>query len=178
MFPNDSPLRFQQRTASTLRTATDLWRNSCGSWFDGTLPSVDARLARCDQLLHQLRQAGISQHAAAVELTGDRDVLVNLRSSMLNAHQDRVAEEAVVLASLDPQMLVEARAFVRENADAVPVPLEMAERAQFFAARYTDDDTARVFAATCVKVAAAIPQETVQHTAAMVEDFDDHHLFL
>lgn len=156
MFPNASPLHFQQRTASTLRAATERWHTSSGNWFDGTLSSVDARLARCDQLIHQLTQAGPNYHSAASELREDREAIVGLRGSMLNAHQDRVVEDSVVLASLDPQMLIEARAYVRENLDVVRVPTEMRERAAFFAARYTDEDTARVFAATCVKVAAAV----------------------
>jgi hypothetical protein len=179
MFPNASPARSQRRTALALQTAANNWYASAGSWFDGTLISVDARLARVDKLIHALRQAGPGYAGRASEFTEERQVIAELRESMLNAHQDR---EVVRIASYPDTAheinLVEARAFVRDNIEAAHWPDEMRDRARRHAERVEPRASADLFAETCLRVAATVPRPTVERTASVVQDFDDHHLFL
>lgn len=180
MFDNAFRERTTARTMTALNSDLTDWRDADGGWFDGTVASVDRRIAQASSLLHRLHQAGITGYGAVSELTADRENLGELRISMLNAHSDRVAEhrEPTGPRSFSSATLIEARAYVRDNIEAAHVPDEMRERALFWASARMSEAHARQFAAACVEVASTVPRPQPQHTAAMVADFDDHHLFL
>lgn len=180
MFDNAFRDRIAARSAQTLYSALDDWRDSDGGWFTGTVASVDARLAKLDSLIHRFRQSGPLGYGILAELGGERESLTELRHSMLNGHQDRVAAAPTVVypEAAHEINMVAARDFVRRNIEVAHVPTEMRERARFHAERVEPKADANLFAETCVRVAATVPRAPVQRVAATVEDFDDHHLFL
>ena len=45
----------RQRTATSFDRALATYTKVAESWFDGTVQSVDRRLAQCDRLLHTAR---------------------------------------------------------------------------------------------------------------------------
>lgn len=179
MFDNAFRARTAARTTQALYSALDDWRDSDGGWFNGTVASVDSRLGTADSLLHRFRQAGLSGYGIVAELSADRDSLTELRHSMLNAHTDRDVTKDVRLASIPERLMIQARAYVRDNIEVAHVPDEMRDRARHYWASTRDDGmSAQIFAQACVDVAAQVPRPQPQRTAATVADFDDHHLFL
>lgn len=86
----------RSRTETSFRTAMTAYTQAAESWFDGTPGSIDARLARCQRLLHAARatvgrvslaDAGMYLHATE-ELTADRQALTELRHSLLTGAAD------------------------------------------------------------------------------------------
>jgi hypothetical protein len=81
---------------------TTQWRREAETWFDGSVDSVDRRLAACDRLLATSREAityggvgpGTARHLAAVEdLTAQRRVLAELRHDLITGASDREARD-------------------------------------------------------------------------------------
>jgi hypothetical protein len=96
MFSNgprsQSTAEYARNRAARQLTATTQYQANGENWFDGSLDSVDARLAVCDKLLHQARTAigvGGLGNPAAIEriasLETDRQGLSELRSDLLTA---------------------------------------------------------------------------------------------
>lgn len=179
MFDNAFRERTAARTMTALNNDLDSWRDVDGGWFDGTVASVDRRIAQASSLLHRLHQAGITGYGSVSELTADRESLGELRISMLNGHQDRSTFVTPQAHDVQHQMnMVAARAFVRENIEAAHVPEELAERARRYASLHEPRADADAFAATCLRVASQIPQQKTASGPQTFEDFDDQHLFL
>lgn len=175
MFPNASPAQQAQKTAARLHTAIEGWRSTADSWFDGTPAAVNRRIAGCDALIHRLRSAGTHTSGTVSELVADREYLVGLHHSMNNAHQDRELPARRTAASRNPRVIVEARAFVRENLNAIHAPAEIRERALRHADRHGMGSD---FVASCVEIAKSVPPPRMASAPTMVEDFPDHGLFM
>lgn len=87
----------RQRTATSFDRALATYTKVAESWFDGTVQSVDRRLAQCDRLLHTARatvaRMTISDSnrylAAAERLSDDRRVLEGLRDDLLTGASNR-----------------------------------------------------------------------------------------
>lgn len=87
----------RQRTATSFDRALSAYTKTAESWFDGTVQSVDRRLAQCDRLLHTARatvaRMTISDSnrylAAAERLSDDRRVLEGLRDDLLTGASNR-----------------------------------------------------------------------------------------
>lgn len=164
------------RTAETLRTALEGWRSTADSWFDGTPGSISSRVAGCDRLIHQLRQAGPGYHGTIAEMASTRSQLADMRNSLLHqANQDRDAGHRQGAAA-DARHVNAARAFVRENIEAAHVPEELQIRAARHADLHSIDSS---FVATVLRVAAALPrpQKTASAPTSFA-DFDDQLMFL
>lgn len=93
----DSSARSHQVTASRLRTSYQAYTANADSWFDGTVASVDTRLARSTKLLHAARTAagthglGRGYLTVVADLEADRTALTALRHDLLTAASDREA---------------------------------------------------------------------------------------
>ena len=87
----------RQRTATSFDRQMTAYTKAAESWFDGTVGSVDRRLAQCERLLHQTRfhtaRMGINDSArylaAADSLNADREVLAGLRDDLLTGGANR-----------------------------------------------------------------------------------------
>ena len=88
----------RQHTAASFSQVLQRYANKSESWFDGSVGSVDARLAQCDQLLHSARFtvarlsiADAGRYLRAVEtLDADRRSLLALRDDLLTGASNRV----------------------------------------------------------------------------------------
>lgn len=185
MFPNASPIKAAARTAAALNQQLEGYRATVGSWYDGTPPSVDARIAHCDRLIHRLRTAGIGHQGTEAELVDDRRVLVGLKHGLYDVERQRALSEVTlgavptaVTAARDKVNMIAARAFVREHIEVAHVPTELAERARRHAALHEPHVDAEGFAHTCLRVAATVPAPTTVQTASVIEDFPDYGLFV
>ena len=86
----------RQRTATSFDRALSGYTKTAESWFDGTVGSVDRRLAQCDRLLHTTRatvaRMTISDSnrylIAGEKLSDDRRVLEGLREGLLTGAKD------------------------------------------------------------------------------------------
>ena len=86
----------RQRTATSFDRALSVYTKTAESWFDGTVGSVDRRLAQCDRLLHTTRatvaRMTISDSnrylIAGEKLSDDRRVLEGLREGLLTGAKD------------------------------------------------------------------------------------------
>lgn len=85
---------YRQKFANSGRPATQ-WHREAEVWFDGSIESVDRRLAMCDRLLatsrRSLAEEGFTaKHLAAVDgLDRQRGALEDLRHQLLTAGADR-----------------------------------------------------------------------------------------
>jgi hypothetical protein len=121
---------YRQKLADSGRPATQ-WHREAEVWFDGSVESVDRRIAMCDRLLatsrRSLAEEGFTaKHLAAVDgLDRQRGALEDLRHQLLTAGADR--EELLergreLQATLRPQdrrwVELEATRFARDNQGA------------------------------------------------------------
>ena len=87
----------RQRTATSFDRQMTAYTRQAESWFDGSVSSVDRRLAHCDRLLHQTRahtarmdiQEAARYLRAAELLNSDREVLAGLRDDLLTGGANR-----------------------------------------------------------------------------------------
>ena len=99
----------RQRTATSFDRALATYTKVAESWFDGTVQSVDRRLAQCDRLLHTARatvaRMTISDSnrylAAAERLSDDRRVLEGLRDDLLLLMLVTLGVLAVIVVLVD-----------------------------------------------------------------------------
>lgn len=90
--------RARQQAGVDTNTAA-IWHREANQWFDGTLSSVDRRLAMCNTLLAHSREAvgkeGASrQHLAAIsDLQVAQSHLQGLREDLLTASQNKESAE-------------------------------------------------------------------------------------
>ena len=89
-----------ERTASGLRRIKASWESSADSWFDGSVDSVDRRIALCERLIHKASAATgrlldrpESSHymKLASDLQADHQALSQMRRDLLTAAFDREA---------------------------------------------------------------------------------------
>lgn len=88
----------RQRTASSFDKQQQRYAADAEKWFDGSVGSVDRRLASCENLLHRARftVARMSLNdshrylEAAQSLDADRRVLQALRDDLLTGGANRV----------------------------------------------------------------------------------------
>jgi len=97
----DARVLERQRTADSFRTAASRYAAAEEAWFDGSVGSIDARLAQCDRLLHAAHIAvsrtpldSASYLNSLNRLKNDRQALASLREDMLNGGQFRQATPA------------------------------------------------------------------------------------
>lgn len=87
---------YRQKLADSGQTA-DQWHRSSSTWFDGSVESVDHRLAMCNLLLARSEEAlakdlGNHKHlAAVVDLQSSQAHLRGLRRDLLTASTDKEA---------------------------------------------------------------------------------------
>ena len=126
----------------TFTAALSDFRKDSDSWFDGSVGSVDRRLARCARLLHDAESAAgedPAKHLAVIaELSADRTALKNLRTDLLNGanqwetrYAPRTAARKQDLTNAERRWVtLESARFYAEQADARHDVTEMAERAR------------------------------------------------
>lgn len=177
MFRDATHRQTQLKESAT--DALEAWR-AASNWFDGSIESIDRRVAACSALTHRLGSAGI--FAAMDEIAAERAAAVNLRQGLLNGHE-RVAAAAPTRS--DAPMTVEARAFVREHLDVAHAPEELTYRARRHAANLTYDQPAAradaiadAFVASVTRVAATVPRQATAAAVTSVPDFDDSLMFM
>lgn len=93
----DSRTLDRQRTATSFDRQMAAYTNAAEKWFDGSVGSVDRRLAQCDRLLHMTRahtarmdiQEAARYLRAAELLNSDREVLAGLRDDLLTGGANR-----------------------------------------------------------------------------------------
>ena len=86
-----------QRTAASFDKAQERYAATTETWFNGSVGSVDKRLAACDKLIHSARftvaRLPISDAQryleAAEDLNSDRRALLALRDDLLNGASNR-----------------------------------------------------------------------------------------
>lgn len=87
----------RHRTASAFDAALEYYAAAKETWFNGSVDSIDQRLASCDKLLHSARatvarlsiaDSGRYLHAAE-ELDADRQALASLRADLLTGASGR-----------------------------------------------------------------------------------------
>jgi hypothetical protein len=84
------------KTHQSFRTALSDYHKTAESWFDGSVGSIDRRLAKVDRLLHHIRAtvarldfgSSAAYLSAAQQLSADRKALVAQRADMLNGYAD------------------------------------------------------------------------------------------
>lgn len=87
----------RQRTATSFDRQMTAYTKAAESWFDGTVGSVDRRLAHCDRLLHaasfhtaRLAMTDGNRYLQATDqLRSDREVLAGLRDDLLTGGANR-----------------------------------------------------------------------------------------
>ena len=91
-----------ERTASGIRRIKASWESSADSWFDGSVDSVDRRIALCERLIHKASAATgrlldrpESGHymKLASDLQADHAALTQMRRDLLTAAMDRDPDE-------------------------------------------------------------------------------------
>lgn len=123
-----------------------VWRREAEVWFDGSIESVDRRLAMCDRLLASARQAmgedgfTAGRLAAVDDLGRQREALDGLRCQLLTAGADIEAPTEVLpegkLSHRDLRWVaLEAPKFFRANHSAVAD--ELRTRAKNYAELHT-----------------------------------------
>jgi hypothetical protein len=174
------------------------WRREAETWFDGSVESVDRRLAACDRLLTASRatlsrdgiRADTRKHLAAIEdLEAQRVVLTGLRRDLLTEASDRefTAAHATASPTLDAAdrryVDLEAPKFFRANSD-VPVD-ELATRARHHAelqtSTFTKQRSRAVTAAFVEKVTQlrrVAPRPRVASVPARSQDFPPELMFM
>ena len=134
---------YRQKLANSGRPA-DVWHRTADTWFDGSIESVDRRLAACNHLLSASEKAvaeeGFSaRHLAAIsELQQSQGALEGLRRKLLTAASD-YEEPILAPATADPHLArqdrrwvaLEGAKFFRSHSD-VPMD-ELQIRARNFA---------------------------------------------
>lgn len=86
-----------QRTAASFDKGRERYAETAESWFNGSVGSVDKRLAACDKLIHNARftvarlPTSDAQRylEAAEDLSSDRRALLALRDDLLNGASNR-----------------------------------------------------------------------------------------
>lgn len=87
-----------ERTAARVREILSNWESSTDGWFDGSVESIDNRLAQCKRLANICREAavrmmdhrdGIRYAAITTDLEYDRRSLEVMRRDLLTAASDR-----------------------------------------------------------------------------------------
>lgn len=87
-----------ERTAAKVRELVSNWESSTDSWFDGSVESIDNRLAQCKKFANVCREAtmrlmnhrdGIRYAAITTDLDIDRRSLEAMRRDLLTAATDR-----------------------------------------------------------------------------------------
>lgn len=68
-----------QHVAASIRLATDTWNATAEGWFDGTVHSVDRRIATGRALRHQAHAAGFEYAATVMEMDRQLGQLASLR---------------------------------------------------------------------------------------------------
>jgi hypothetical protein len=77
-----------------LRTALNRYGQNYDNWFDGSVGSIDARLAACARLLHEARSIAADRVAflpIVSELEADQAALTEKRGELITGAQDREA---------------------------------------------------------------------------------------
>lgn len=93
----DSGLRHRQITASSFTQAFKQYTAAAESWFDGSIGSIDKRLAACDKLIHSARSTVARLNVtdshgyltASQHLASDREALAGLREDLLTGGAGR-----------------------------------------------------------------------------------------
>ena len=170
------------QTHSTFRQGMAEYEKTAESWFDGSVDSIDRRLAKVDKLLHHTRTVisrlsfadSVPQLRAAQTLSADRASLVELKRNLLTGAADystygkiplqgRTASKTaspVLPPSLPPAdrrwVTLEAARFVSANTDCLSDPEELAIRAQHHAALKTSTFSPRHSAAVMQAFVSAV----------------------
>lgn len=191
------------RTAATFTASLQEWHDTSDRWFDGSVNSVDRRLARCTSLLH-VAEAQVGKGSAvgkylqaAQELSADREALASLRQDLLTAGSDREvgvsppgrtasARSATKLPSKAHRWVeLESARFIRANADAAHAAEELSIRARNHAERHTGQLGAKAsraitaaFVNRVLEHSRSIPRPRVAAAATVVPDFADQLMFL
>jgi hypothetical protein len=201
MFRTASPGR--ERTAKTFTASLQEWHDTSDNWFDGSVNSVDRRLASCSKLLHiaeaqVAKDPAVGQYlTAAQELSADREALASLRQDLLTAGSDREVgvsppgrtASTKAVADLPPQarrwVELESAKFIRANADAAHALDELSVRARSHAELHTGQLGTKAsraitaaFVGRVLDRGRTIPRPRVAAAPATIPDFPDQLIFL
>jgi hypothetical protein len=197
MFRDAASIREAARERRFAREYTALNRTAT-RWYDGTLGSCDARLAKIDALLAQAQDSGLEVSSTRMQQAGDslrrqRVQLAEMRHEMLFGSQERVqAPSRHAVAQLLPRerdtINLEARKFMAEQ--NVTDRTEIVFRARRYASDMMSasrpsaarDRIIEGFVGRCVELT-PVPTPARSRTAARpaaptVADFDDSLLTL
>jgi hypothetical protein len=171
-----SPAEQAREAASKRVSAAAQYARQTDTWFDGSIDSVDRRLAMCDKLLHQARHelgvGGLGNPTAFARLASletDRGGLTSLREDLATGYAYREASSAVVagrsaakrLEALHPvdrrYVELEAPKLVRQASGCRDLE-ELAVRARYVAA----EDTSAFSQRRAAAVTEALVARTVQ----------------
>lgn len=193
------------RSADREVSAAAQWQREAETWFDGTVESVDRRLAVCNRLLAQTQSAlaqnfGDSTRTAAFdELSRVKEALLSLRADVLNGAQwrheasvvtpthDQVRALLAGLTSADRRYVeLEAAKVIRNNPDCHDL-VELSGRAWRLASlefsRYGKRRSELVADALAARVSQLARRHRPRRTAAaappaQIADFPAELMFL
>ena len=196
----DARVLDRQHTAASFAQGLAHYGEHAEDWFDGSVNSVDARLAQCHKHLHTAR-ATVARYAIAdsprylhaIEaLAADAAVLGSLREDLLtgaSSREDVSGPPGWKTAALDGPdarwVTLESARFVAAHSDALDDPHELATRAAHHAAVKTSTFTpehSRVlcgaFVAAVTELGAAVYRPPVRTAAAVYDDFEAEAIYL
>lgn len=176
----------------TFTASVSEFRKGSDSWFDGSIESVDQRLARVNKLLHTAHTHAAENPAdylaVIAELTTDRTALKELREDLVSGAATRdTGYQAPRVAALSSEerrwVTLEAARFIAEQDDRHNVA-EMAERARRHAEIATSTmerprEVTAAFEAAVAKHALNAPRpRTAARTRPVFTGFHDSQMFL
>lgn len=190
----------RERTASSFDTLVQNYQKTAETWFDGSVDSIDRRLARVDRLLHRIdatvaRVAMVDAHhylGALTSLCSDREALASLRHDLLTGAENyspiggtRTASRHKLSSADQRWVTLEAASFVSQHTDALGAPDELAQRAAHHAGVKTSTFTAdrsraitAAFTEQVLSLGAQMERPAVRTAAAVFEDFEPEGLFV
>lgn len=196
MFRDAASIREGARERRFAREYTALNRTAT-RWYDGTLGSCDARLAKIDALLAQAQDSGLENSSVMLQTAGaslrrQRVQLAELRHELLFGSQERVqAPSRTATANLSPRerdtINLVARTFMADQ-DVATDRTEIVFRARRYASdvmsasRPGPERTRLIeaFVGRCVELTpkSPLPTRTASRHQGQVADFDDSLLTL
>lgn len=197
----------RQRTAARFAKDLQKFSSQAEAWFDGTIGSIDRRMAACATLIHSARAtvgrlSATESHrylGAARSLEADHRVLADLRDDMLTGASGRgdasglpdrrtasKASPAGGLTGVDRRWVeLESARFVAANRDALDSTTELTTRATHHAGVHASTFTTersraltRAFVAKVTDLGRQSYVPTTVRTAAVLPDFAPEAMFL
>ena len=184
----------QQRITATLSAKMDAWRGASDGWFDGSVDSVDRRLAKCSRLLN-IAKSAVGRNpepvhlATVTELSADYRSLQGMRDDLLTGASDReagytppgrrLANHANIRGADRRWVILEAARFFADNDDVRHSPPELAERARRHAeAQSRSRAMTAAFIEAVVDLSNRSPRPKMAAAASVFTGFDDAQMFL